>query len=343
MRTPQPESTATVHGAGAPARTELDVRKEAVAWYARLCSGDALEADEAAWQRWRQAHPDHQRAWQRLEAMQATLRRVPGHIAASTLRAAQPDRRRVLRGIGVVASGGALAYLSWQAVDAQGGWHAWLADHRTGTGEQQSVELADGSKLLLNTRTSVDVAMNASRRVVRLREGEILIETAKHRGPRTAAQADARPFMVETDHGRIVALGTRFTVRRDGERTAVTVLEDAVEIRASEAPDQAVVLRAGQQVGFTRGRIDTPRSADPASAEWAQGSLVVNDWRLGDVVAELSRYRRGRLACDPAVEDLRVAGAFPLQDTYKALAVIARSLPVRVSAMTRYWVTLGPL
>lgn len=343
MRTPQPESTATVHGTGAPARTELDVRKEAVAWYARLCSGDALEADEAAWQRWRQAHPDHQRAWQRLEAMQATLRRVPGHIAASTLRAAQPDRRRVLRGIGVVASGGALAYLSWQAVDAQGGWHAWLADHRTGTGEQQSVELADGSKLLLNTRTSVDVAMNASRRVVRLREGEILVETAKHRGPRVDAHADARPFMVETDHGRIVALGTRFTVRRDGERTAVTVLEDAVEIRASEALGQAVVLRAGQQVGFTGGRIDAPRPADPASAEWAQGSLVVNDWRLGDVVAELSRYRRGRLACDPAVEDLRVSGAFPLQDTDKALAVIARSLPVRVSAMTRYWVTLGPL
>ncbi|MFH0133766.1 FecR domain-containing protein [Variovorax sp. VaC1] len=343
MRTPQPESTATVHGTGAPARTELDVRKEAVAWYARLCSGDALEADKAAWQRWRQAHPDHQRAWQRLEAMQATLRRVPGHIAASTLRAAQPDRRRVLRGIGVVASGGALAYLSWQAVDAQGGWHAWLADHRTGTGEQQSVELADGSKLLLNTRTSVDVAMNASRRVVRLREGEILVETAKHRGLRVDAQVDARPFTVETDHGRIVALGTRFTVRRDGDRTAVTVLEDAVEIRASEAPEQAVVLRAGQQVGFTRGRIDTPRQADPASAEWAQGSLVVNDWRLGDVVAELSRYRRGRLACDPAVEDLRVSGAFPLQDTDKALAVIARSLPVRVFAMTRYWVTLGPL
>lgn len=343
MRTPQPESTATVHGTGSPARTELDVRKEAVAWYSRLHSGDALEADEAAWQRWHQAHPDHQRAWQRLEALQATLRRVPGHIAASTLRAVQADRRRVLRGIGVVASGGALAYLSWQADDAQGGWRAWLADHRTGTGEQQSVELADGSKLLLNTRTSVDVAMNALRRVVRLREGEILVETAKHRGLRVDAQADLRPFMIETDHGRIVALGTRFTVRRDGERTAVTVLEDAVEIRASEAPGQAVVLRAGQQVGFTRGRIDTPRPADPASAEWAQGSLVVNDWRLGDVVAELSRYRRGRLVCDPAVEDLRVSGAFPLQDTDKALAVIARSLPVRVSAMTRYWVTLGPL
>jgi transmembrane sensor len=183
-----------------------------------------------------QAHPDHQRAWQRLEALQATLRRVPGHIAASTLRAVQADRRRVLRGIGVVASGGALAYLSWQADDAQGGWRAWLADHRTGTGEQQSVELADGSKLLLNTRTSVDVAMNALRRVVRLREGEILVETAKHRGLRVDAQADLRPFMIETDHGRIVALGTRFTVRRDGERTAVTVLEDAVEIRASEAP-----------------------------------------------------------------------------------------------------------
>jgi transmembrane sensor len=343
VRTQQPELAANARDIRPPARTELEVRKEAVAWYARLCSGDALEADEAAWQRWHQQHPDHQRAWQRLESIQATLRRVPGPIAASTLRAARPNRRNVLRGIGVVASGGALAYLSWQASDVQGGWRSWLADHRTGTGEQQSVELADGSKLLLNTRTSVYVAMSASSRLVRLREGEILVETAKHRGLRTAAQADTRPFVVETEGGRIVALGTRFTVRRDGDRTAVTVLEDAVEIRAFEASGQAIVLRAGQQVDFVRGRIDAPRPADPASAEWAQGSLVVNDRRLGDVVAELSRYRRGRLACDPAVEDIRVSGAFPVQDTDKALAVIARSFPVRVSAMTRYWVTLGPL
>lgn len=318
---------------------EAQVRKHAIAWYARLCSGEASEADREAWQRWHGAHPAHQRAWQRLASMQTTLKRVPGHIAAPTLRAAQPDRRRVLRGLAVLASGGSLAYLSWQVADTQGGWRTWVADYRTGTGEQRAVMLADGSRLMLNTRTAADVAMDASRRLITLREGEILIETAK---PQSPAGKDARPFMVETPQGRILALGTRFTVRTQGDRTAVTVLEDAVEIRATQRPGRVVTLRAGQQVSFGGGGIDTPREADAGAADWTQGSLVVNDWRLEDVVAELSRYRRGRLVCDPAVANIKVSGAFPLDDTDKALAVLTRAFPVRVAGLTRYWLSLVP-
>jgi transmembrane sensor len=321
---------------------EAEVRRHAIAWYARLCSGEATDIDRDDWNRWHRAHPAHQRAWQRLAAMQATLQRVPGHIAAPTLRAAQPERRRMLRGIAMLASGGSLACLSWQVAGNDGGWRTWLADYRTGTGEQRAVTLADGSRLMLNTRTSADVSMDASRRLVTLREGEILVETAKPRAGIAHGVKDARPFMVETAQGRILALGTRFTVRTLGERTAVTVLEDAVEIRAAQRPGQVVTLRAGQQVFFGGDGVGEPREADAGAADWAQGSLVVNDRRLADVLAELSRYRRGHLGCDPAVADIRVSGAFPLDDTDKALAVLTRAFPVRRVGMTRYWVSLVP-
>lgn len=324
------------------ARNEAEVRKEAVVWYARLCSGCATDADREEWRSWHSAHPDHQRAWRRFESMQATLQRVPGHVAASTLRAAQYDRRRVLRGIAVLAGGGSLAWLSWRVAGPDGGLGAWLADYRTGTGEQRTVRLADGSQLMLNTRTSVDVSIDASRRLLTLREGEILVQTAKHQDVPGVARRDSRPFMVETPHGRILALGPRFTVRSDDASTVVSVLEDAIEVRASRAPGQVVRLDAGRQARFNAGRVDAPQPADPALADWEHGSLVVNDWRLEDVVGELARYRRGRLVCDPAVAGIRVSGAFPITDTDKALAVIARAFPVRVSSLTRYWVSLVP-
>jgi transmembrane sensor len=41
----------TPDGIGAPSRSEAEVRKEAIAWYARLCSGDATEADRENWAR----------------------------------------------------------------------------------------------------------------------------------------------------------------------------------------------------------------------------------------------------------------------------------------------------
>ncbi|MFT3721272.1 FecR domain-containing protein [Pseudorhodoferax sp.] len=329
-------------GTAAPsARGEAEVRKEAVAWYARLCSGEATEADRDAWKRWHAAHPDHQRAWRHFEALQATLDRVPGHIGATTLQAARRSRRRVLLGLAGLAGSGVLASLSWRLSGGAGGLRTWLADYRTGPGEQRSVVLADGSQLTLNTRTAVDLAFDAARRLVVLREGEILVRTARP-GRGSGGAKDARPFTVQTPQGRILALGTRFTVRSDEARTVVGVLEDAVEIRAAEAPGQALRLEAGQQAVFTRDRVGTPQPVEPVFVDWPGGSLVVDGWRLEDVVRELARYRRGRLDCDPAVAGVRVSGVFPLGDTDKALAVITRAFPVRASGMTRYWLTLVP-
>ena len=41
---------------------------------------------------------------------------------------------------------------------------------------------------------------------------------------------------------------------------------------------------------------------------------------LAQVAAELARYRRGWLTCDPAVAGIRVSGVLPLADTDQALA-----------------------
>ncbi|MFT3799603.1 MAG: FecR domain-containing protein [Burkholderiaceae bacterium] len=327
---------------GGAGRGEADIRREAVDWCARLCSGEATADDVAAWQAWLRADPEHQRAWKPFETLQATLRRIPSQVAASTLRTARRRRRRVLRDLYGIAGVGLLAGLSWRFAAPDGGVRALLADHRTGPGESAVVELPDGSRLTLNTRTAVDVAFDAASRLVVLREGEILVETASARAGGDGARRDSRPFLVDTPQGRIHALGTRLTVRAIGEQTVCSVLQDAVDVRASRRPDLVTRLTAGRQVAFTRQRVGTPQPADPLYADWVGGSLVVNGWRLEDVVRELARYRRGRLACDPAVADLVISGALPTTDTDKALAVIARAFPVRIVRITGYWVRVVP-
>ena len=68
----------------------------------------------------------------------------------------------------------------------------------------------------------------------------------------------------------------------------------------------------------------------------------VSQWRLDRVIAELARYRRGHLSCDPAVAGLRVSGSFPLNDTDRALALLSQTLPVRLQGFTRYWLQIVP-
>nr|WP_315182952.1 FecR domain-containing protein [uncultured Albidiferax sp.] len=323
-------------------RDEHALRQETVAWYVRLCSGAATAADQQAWQQWHQQHPDHQRAWQRIAALRASVQRVPSRIALPTLLAAgrnPNNRRHALRSIAVLAGSGVLGYASWRTVACHQA--TWLADYRTGVGERRSVELADGSLLTLNTDSAADVVFSASQRTLRLWAGELLVETAHSRQRGTAA-SNARPLVVQTDHGSVRALGTRFSVRQHGEHTSVAVLADAVEIRPLDAA-RPVLLRAGQQIRFTGQQAATPQPVDDSVAAWDDGSIVASDWRLGDLVAELARYRPGHLACDPAVAALRVSGAFPTANTDTALRVLARSLPVRVRQRTRYWVRVEAL
>ena len=257
--------------------------------------GEATDADRRAWEQWHR-HPDHQCL--AADRVHSPVRSVCPPIAAPTLQAPAKGRRRALKSILLVASTGSLAYVAYRGASDDGVWRSWVAEYRTGVGERRSVMLTDGSRLTLNTDTAVDVSYAATHRLVHLWTGEILIETA-----RDALYADTqgRPFVVETAHGSMRALGTRFTVRMHGARTDVAVLADAVEIRASDLPASPIILQAGQRVSFTRSRIEAPRPVDETVAAWEYGSLVVDDWRLGDVIAELDRYRPGRLSCDPAV------------------------------------------
>lgn len=329
--------------ASAISRDDTAVRKQAVAWYARLCSGSANDADRQAWQRWHAAHPEHRRAWQRIEAMRATLQQAPADIASPVLRArlaaGGQGRRQVLRGVLLAASTGTFGYLSWQAAQERGLVQPLLADYSTGVGRQRRVELPDGSLLIMNTNSAVDVRFDAHARRVLLLSGEILVETARHRQA-ADAPADPRPFIVDTRQGLVRALGTRFTVRQFDHHAQVAVLDDVVELRAAQLPGKTVIVRAGQQARLMAGAIDAPQQADESAGLWHTGSLLVNNRSLGEVVAELARYRRGRLACDPRVAQLRISGVFPLADTDRALLLLVQSFPLRMRSVTRYWVSL---
>ncbi len=113
------------------------------------------------------------------------------------------------------------------------------------------------------------------------------------------------------------ALGTRFLVRENGGETRLTVLEHAVEAQLAQDARQTRRVEAGEQISFSAAAFSDKQ---PAAAEdgWLRGVLSVSQWRLDRVIAELARYRRGHLSCDPAVAGLRVSGSFPLNDTDRA-------------------------
>lgn len=300
---------------------------EAIDWLVLLQSGAATDHDRAELARWCQRSPAHEATWQRAEGVLDTFRQVPSQLGRDTFARLPGTSRRELLAMLMLAVPG--AWLAWRHMP----WQEWTADLRTATGVQKTMVLADGTRLVLNTATAVDVAFTPAERRITLVAGEILITTAQDPSP------VPRPFIVCTSQGRLRPLGTRFNVRSLGGSTRVAVFEGAVEVRPV-ASALAVVVRAGEQMAFTAGELQAMQPADASAALWAQGMLLACDMCLGDLVTELARYHHGILRCDPAAAGLTVSGAFPVMDTEASLIMLERSLPVRIGRATSYWITV---
>lgn len=326
--------------------------EEAADWLVRLNAPDAGPEDRAACERWRQRSPMHARAWARAERLLQTLGQLPPKLAMPALDRPSAEGRRVaLRKLALMLAIGPSALSAWQ------GWR-WsegpsgpnlTAAHRTNTGERRELPLADGSVVTLNTASAIDLQFDDTQRLILLRAGEILVRS--HPDAQRASGLPARPLRVRTTHGRLEALGTRFTVRQGDESTQVAVLEGAVLVAPGSADDASMaqtslVLQAGQQARFTPHAASTPVSVDESIAAWQQGMLLADRMRLTDFAAELARYRGGWVHCDPAVAELRISGAYPVgspKDTDRALVMLVTTYPIEAHKRVRgRWVTFVP-
>lgn len=313
------------------------VAEQAIEWMVLFRSGEATPDDYRRFTLWNAADPRHSQAWERMQAVlqrsflpiRDVEARSPGQLAAVErimLRPPQsPARRKALRRtLAFAAAGlatGALIHRSWSLTNLS-------ADLHTGTGQRKSFSLPDGSTLVLNARSAADVDFSGALRRVRLRQGELIA---------TVAADAARPFVVETTHGNARALGTRFLVRLEEARSMALVLEHS--IRVDNGRDRQV-LQQGQAAYYHAGAIERVADDFSGRAAWADGMLVANEETLGDVVAALRPYRKGFIRISPEAAQLRVLGAFPLDDTDNVLRSLEQTMPLRIRNFGNLLVTI---
>jgi len=266
--------------------------------------------------------------------------RLTPALARGTLAraATAAGRRRALKTFAWLGAGGTALYWTQGRVSWRDPLAGVLADVRTATGEQRRVVLEDGTSVLLNTASAIDVRFDARERRILLRAGEIMLTSG--------TDPVGRPLVVATDEGTLTPVGTRFAVRHDAIAgaipcTRVAVAEGAVEVRLSgRQPELPVLVRAGEQLRFTRHAADSPVLLDEAGQSWADGTFMAAGMRLDDFLADLARYRPGMLRCAPEVAALRITGVWPLrgEDAIdRILDSLERRLPVKVQRFTRYW------
>ncbi len=306
--------------------------ERAVQWLLELQAPDVAPETVQAWRDWRAENPLHEVAWQRIESVNGRLAHLAAPRNAAIARAALATprapmgRRHALKALALVAGAAGVAWGAREYVP----WHAWTADYRTAVGERRTLVLADGSELVLNTDSAVDVRFDGAQRLVRLLAGEMLVRTAD-------AWSTSPPFVVETAQGTALAMGPRYAVRLQHGETDVSVLAGAVRIQPAHDAARARVVPAGQRVRYTATAVLGDVRIDESAVAWSEGYIVARNMRLDDFIDELARYSVAPLSCAPDVADLRVSGSFPVSDVDRVLETLSMTLGVRIKTLTRIW------
>jgi len=327
-------------------------------WLLVLSSAEATEHDRARFQQWLDADARHREAFETLRGLWhgiddledafAGARRVASEQPAPTTDPAAPPAASAAR-TGPVASrprrraawsAAAAACLVLALGAATDWWTALVADHRTGVGDQARITLPDGSVAWLNTDTAIDVEYGGDQRRVTLLHGEARFEVSPDAG---------RPFAVHAQEGRSAALGTAYTVHDQGDGATVTVSEGTVEVRSpagqgGEDPRPAGarrIVNAGEQVRYATGAPPGPvRAADlQAETAWRRGFVAIDGMPLADALAEIDRYRPGRIVLlDATAADEPVTARLSIDSIDHGLEALAATQDLAVTRVTGYLV-----
>lgn len=179
--------------------------------------------------------------------------------------------------------------------------------YETAIGGHETVPLADGSRVELNTDTRLTARISESARTVVLEKGEAYFEIFHDK---------TRPFIVEAGNKKITVLGTKFTVWRKGDEVEVIVTEGRVQIQSSTGQGilQPTVIQKGTQALLRRQGVLIAQKSEGELKDalgWRQGVLFFDQMDLANVAGEFNRYNRVKLViADPQVAKLRIGGSF---------------------------------
>jgi transmembrane sensor len=197
----------------------------------------------------------------------------------------------------------------------------------TPLGARRTLALADGSKVELNTATLVRARVDGARREFWLDRGEAYFEIVHDA---------ARPFVVYAGPRTVTVLGTKFSVRRDGDRVTVSVVEGRVKV--DYGPDHTASPSATISVGDTAvsegdSTIVASRSLEQVerTMSWRKGMLTFDNATLADAAGEFNRYNRRKVEIlDEQAARMRIGGTFQANNVDAFARLLRQAYGVKV-------------
>ena len=265
-------------------------------------------------------------AWSKLAPQLRHVRQEPGIIDIDSRRSARPSWLQPAR-YGFVAAAAvllitvAVRMTSDSAAPLTETLSVRIAEVRTGIGEQRTVDLIDGSQVILGAASTLRLGegFGTSTREVFL-EGQAFLRVRHD---------STRPFVVNAGGTRATDLGTAFEVRAyPNEAVRVAVTEGVVEVRRDSGMADSTVLQPGDvaEVPTTGATVVKRQQNVERLLGWTRGELVFEDTPLSNVARDLERWFEVQVRIDdPALRSLHLTTSFPIGESLDAILEVVQT------------------
>ena len=300
------------------------LRRDAASWLARLQSRRDPDIEQK-FERWRSRHPAHAEAFERVAAsyQQAGLLRYSALATAASAKSPRSASPRTLH-YAWAAAAALIIFLSagLYLVLGSGLWtngtEAVMLS--TGIGEIRSVRLSDGSRVTLDTSTSLEVEIGRMGRRASIKTGRARFDVAK----------STRPFVIEAGSSIASAEGAVLDVEELGNQVRVDVLAGSAKVGEPGAGGLELNLAAGETATAARGR-GAEKRPSRAAPDWTSGMLQFDGTPLGTAVELANRYSKSKILLSAGLQELRVTGAFRASDIQGFARALAEAFHLRLA------------
>jgi transmembrane sensor len=288
--------------------SNTDKRSQAIAWLAKEDRGlDAAEA--GALEQWLESDTANRVTYLRVKSYWRHADRLAAldsprlDFAQTTLR----RNRNWFVGAALAATVLVCAFVGgWYVVGPGSGGAAFEREYATAIGQQRTITLSDGSRFELNTNSRLNVSFTRTARSVTLDRGEAYFDVGHDK---------KRPLVVLVGNRRIFDIGTKFAVRRDGNRIEVVIEAGRVRVETPSVHGGVETIEAGAGStikGQADGLLLLQKSPTDIAGRlsWRRGILVFRDERLAAVADEFNRYNATRLVVTGNARDRLIGGRF---------------------------------
>ena len=191
--------------------------------------------------------------------------------------------------------------------------------------EIKNIVLPDGSTVILDAKTKVDIKYFKNKREVNIISGKALFDVAKNPN---------KPFIVNANMIKVEVLGTNFEVKNEEDKISVDVISGKVKVEENKDNkfEELAILTSGKRISFDKenNKIILKDIDIKNIASWKDGILFFQDYSLKKSINEFRKYKDINIFIDNNIKKYMISGSFKIDEFDKFLFALSKIYSLKI-------------